>query len=226
MIFLEQNIKGICAKFGLDFYAFLSDFGIDNVSELLLVDLESIAEEYEYDLQALLFKPLFLIPEISEKLKNIKLLILDVDGVMTDAGMYYTENGDQIKKFNAKDGMGIMHIKEKGIKVGIISSGFYGETIKKRAEILGIELCHVGRESKLDILNSWLKDLDIKLEEVAMIGDDVNDLVLMNEIGFSACPKDAIKEIKFKVDLVLQLKGGEGCIREFVDNFFIPSIQN
>jgi YrbI family 3-deoxy-D-manno-octulosonate 8-phosphate phosphatase len=225
MIFLEQNIKGICSKFGLDFYAFLSDFGIDSVSELAIVDLESISEEYEYDLQTLLFKPLFLIPEIADKLKKIKLLILDVDGVMTDAGMYYTENGDQIKKFNAKDGMGIMHIKEKGIKVGIISSGFYGETIKKRAEILGIELCHVGRESKLEILNKWLIDLDIKLEEVAMIGDDINDLVLMHEIGFSACPKDAIKEVKFKVDLILQLKGGEGCIREFVDCFFIPSIE-
>jgi 3-deoxy-D-manno-octulosonate 8-phosphate phosphatase (KDO 8-P phosphatase) len=221
MIFLEQNIKGLCAKNGLDFYSFLADFNVDNVSELALLEIETIAEEFETDIQSLLFSPLFEIPAIKEKLNSIKFLILDVDGVMTDAGMYYTENGDQMKKFNAKDGMGIMHLQEKGIRVGIISSGFYGETIKKRASILGIELCHVGREAKLDILKNWCDTLKINLNEVAMIGDDLNDLALMQEIGFSACPSDAHRTIKSYVDLILTKKGGEGCVREFIDNYFI-----
>ncbi|MES2588187.1 MAG: HAD-IIIA family hydrolase [Bacteroidota bacterium] len=221
MIFLEQNIKGLCAKHGIDFYAFMQDFDVDSVSELSIIDLESIGEEYEIDLQALIFSPLFEITYISEKLSKIKLLILDVDGVMTDGGMFYTENGDQMKKFNAKDGMGIMHLMKSGVKIGVISSGFYGETIRKRAQILGIELCHVGREPKMDILNSWCENLGITLQEVAMIGDDVNDLEVMKNIAFSACPSDAVKEIKSHVDLILTKKGGEGCVRELIDNYFL-----
>jgi 3-deoxy-D-manno-octulosonate 8-phosphate phosphatase (KDO 8-P phosphatase) len=220
MIHLEQNIKGLCSKHGIDFYEFLSDFNVENVSELPLVEIETIAEEYEIDLQALIFSPIFDILLISSKLKNIKLLILDVDGVMTDAGMYYTENGDQMKKFNAKDGMGIMNLKKSGIQIGIISSGFYGESIKKRAEILGIELCHVGRDEKLDILNSWCQKLNISLSEVAMIGDDLNDLAVMKQIGFSCCPSDAHRIIKSHVDLILTKKGGSGCVRELIDNYF------
>jgi YrbI family 3-deoxy-D-manno-octulosonate 8-phosphate phosphatase len=220
MIYLEQNIKGLCSKHGIDYYAFLSDFEVESVSELPLVEIETIAEEYELDIQALLFSPIFDLPLITNKLKAIKLLILDVDGVMTDGGMYYTENGDQMKKFNAKDGMGIMNLKNSGTKIGIISSGFYGEIVKKRAEILGIELCHVGREKKIDILNSWCKNLSITLNQVAMIGDDLNDLEVMEKIGFSACPSDAHRLIKSQVDLILTKKGGEGCVRELIDNYF------
>lgn len=218
-MFLEQNIKGFCAKFGIDFLGLLQDFNVDSVYELSIVDLESITEEYSVDLQALLFSPLFEHEHLSQKLKNIRLLILDVDGVMTDGGMIYTENGDQLKKFNAKDGMAIMNLQQKGIRVGIISSGFYGETIKKRAEILNIEHCYVGRDEKLDILSTWCKELAIGFEQVAMIGDDVNDLKVMSEIGFSACPSDAVQEVKRTVDLILTRKGGDACIREFVDNY-------
>ena len=221
MIFLEQNIKGLCAKHGIDFNGFMSDFDVDSVTELSIIDLESICDEYEIDLHVLLFSPIFDIPHISSQLKNIKLLILDVDGVMTDGGMFYTENGDQMKKFNAKDGMGIMNLMKKGVKVGIISSGFYGEMIKKRAEILGIELCHVGREQKMEILSSWCENLGFSLNEVAMIGDDTNDLAVMKAIGFSACPSDAVKEIKMQVNLILTKKGGEGCVRELTEYLMI-----
>lgn len=220
MIFLEQNIKGLCQKNGIDFYSFLSDFDVEHVSELSIIDLEAITEEYEIDLQALLFCSIFENGYFSEKLKAIKLLILDVDGVMTDGGMYYSENGDQYKKFNAKDGMGIMNLIKSGINVGIISSGFYGDSIKKRAEILGIDLCYVGRESKIEILKKWCSELKISFEEVAMIGDDLNDLSVMNEISFSACPRDANYKVKTKVDLILNKKGGEGCVRELIDNYF------
>ena len=218
-MFLEQNIKGFCAKFGVDFLTLMQDFGAESVYELSVVDLESIAEEYDVDLQVLLFSPLFEKEHLSEKLKNIRFLILDVDGVMTDGGMIYTENGDQMKKFNAKDGMAIMNLQQKGIRVGIISSGFYGASIKKRAEVLKIEHCYVGREEKLDILAVWCKELNIGMKQVAMIGDDVNDLKVMAEIGFSACPSDAVQEVKREVDLILTRKGGNACIREFVDNY-------
>lgn len=220
MMNLEQNIKGLCAKFGLNFDDLLNDFQVDSVYELSIVDLETIAEEYELDLQALLFSPLYDNDFISKKLSSIKLLILDVDGVMTDGGMYYTENGDQFKKFNAKDGMAIMHLRKKGFPVGIISSGFSGEAIRKRAEILNIDLCYIGRDPKLGVLQTWCSDLGISLKEVAIIGDDINDLEVMQQVGFSACPADAVVEIKKQVDLILTQKGGKACIREFVDNYF------
>lgn len=221
MMFLEQNIKGLCTKHGIDFHSFLQDFGLDSVFEFTLNDLESIAEEYSVDLQALLFSPLYNVAHLQPKLKQLKLLILDVDGVMTDGGMYYAESGDQFKKFNTKDGMGIIELREKGVHVGIISSGFYGEAIKKRAEILGIQHCYVGREPKMDILQNWCKELEIKLSEVGIIGDDVNDLKVMQHIGFSACPADAVPEVKAQVDLILTKKGGEGCVREFISNYYL-----
>lgn len=222
MIYLDQNIRGLCSKFGLDFQSFLEDFQVDSVSEIPLVELEALTEEYEVDLQALLFKPLFKNEMLADKLAKIKLLILDVDGVMTDGGMYYTENGDQFKKFNTKDGMGIMHlIKEGSIHVGIISSGFKGEVVKQRAEMLGITRCYVGRDSKISVLESWCEELQFELEEVAIVGDDINDLTVIRKVGFSAAPKDAVEVVKKEVDLILSKKGGEGCVREFIDNYLL-----
>ena len=221
MICLEQNIKGLCIKYGIDYNSFLKDFDLESVFEFTLTDLESIAEEYELDLQALLFKPLFSHDHLVEQIRKIKLMILDVDGVMTDGGMYYTESGDQFKKFNTKDGMGIFQLRDAGVEVGIISSGFAGEAIKKRAEILGLKYCYIGREPKLDILNSWLKEMNIGLNEVGIIGDDVNDLGVMDVVGFSACPADAVQEVKSQVDLILHKKGGAGCIREFITNHYL-----
>ncbi|MCE3296548.1 MAG: 3-deoxy-D-manno-octulosonate 8-phosphate phosphatase, YrbI family [Crocinitomicaceae bacterium] len=220
MMFLEQNIKGLCAKYGVDFLEMMEDFGVESVFELSVIDLESISEEYKMDFHALLFSPLFENQYLKEKLGKIKLLILDIDGVMTDGGMYYTENGDEIKKFNAKDGMAIRHLTVNKFPVGILSSGFSGGAIRKRAQILEISRCYVGREAKLTILQQWCDELEITLSQVAMIGDDINDLPVMEHIGFSACPSDAVDKVKKQCDLVLTKKGGEGCVREFIDNYF------
>jgi YrbI family 3-deoxy-D-manno-octulosonate 8-phosphate phosphatase len=160
---------------------------------------------------------------ISEKVNKIKLLILDVDGVMTDGGMIFSENGDQQKKFNTKDGMGIIEtIKSGAVDIGIISSGFTGGLVHKRAEMLGIKRCYVGRDSKLAVLESWIEEMGYTLDQVAIIGDDVNDLTVMRKVGFSACPSDAVELVKKQVDVILSLKGGQGCIREFIDNYLLP----
>ncbi len=224
MVFLEQNIRGLCTKFGLDYELFLTDFQVDSITEIPLVELEAICEEYELDLEALLFKPLYKSEYHIEKLTPIKLLILDVDGVMTDGGMYFTENDDQLKKFNTKDGMGILELtKNKIVEVGIISSAFKGNAVRNRAEMLGIKRCYVGRDPKMDVLQSWLDELGISMEEVAIIGDDVNDLPIMMKAGFSACPSDAVQVVKQHVNLILSTKGGQGCIREFIDNYLLPN---
>lgn len=150
--------------------------------------------------------------------ENISTLILDVDGVMTDGGMYYTESGDQFKRFDTKDGMAIRSLISQNYRVGLISSGFKSEIITKRAEVLGIQLVYVGRESKLEILTSWAKTHQFALENVAYIGDDVNDLEVMAAVGFAACPADATHKVKSKAHVILTQKGGQGCIREFIEN--------
>lgn len=220
-MYLEQNIKGLCARNGIEFDEFLSDLDAENVSELTVFDLEAISEEYEVDLLSLLFKPMFRSDLFAKKLEKIKLLVLDVDGVMTDAGMYYTENGDQIKKYNAKDGMAIQHLVKSGFHLAIISSGYKAEMVKARAELLGIQFCYVGREPKLDILQKHCEELGLKLENVAIIGDDINDLEVFRKVGFTACPSDAVLVIKSHSDVILSKKGGEGCVREFVDAYLL-----
>ena len=218
---LEQNLKGLCVKFGIEFDEFLNDLDVENVHELTVYDLEAVCEEYEVDLLSLLFKPMFRPELFKDKLNKIKLLILDVDGVMTDGGMYVSENGDQMKRYNTQDGMGIMHVTKAGFQVGIISSGFTNNMVQKRAELLGIQNCYVGRDSKLEILKDWCQKLNFNLDEVAIIGDDINDLEVMKNIGLAVCPANAVNSVKTQCHIILSKKGGDGCVREFIDNYLL-----
>ena len=221
---LEQNIKGLCAKFGIDFSDFKKDLEVDNVHELTVYDLEAIVEEYQVDLLSLLFKPMFQPEMWKTKLEKIKLLVLDVDGVMTDGGMYFTESGDQFKKYNTKDGMGIQHLVKNNFQLAIISSGYKSEMVKARAELLGIQFCYVGRENKMNVLLQHCQLLGIELKNVAIVGDDINDLEIIKNCGFSACPSDAVNVVKSHVDVVLSKKGGEGCVREFIDTYLLTIV--
>ena len=132
---------------------------------------------------------------------KIKMLILDVDGTMTDNGIYIDENGVESKRYNAKDGVGIYELIKNNIKIGIISHSEKGDGIKSRASYLGIKYCYVGNEP-----------------------DDINDLSIINIVGFSACPSDASNRVKDKVSLILKSKGGYGCVREFSDLYLSQNI--
>lgn len=220
---LETNLRGLCDQFGLDYHAFLQDMNVDEPNELTIYDLMVVAEEYELDLYSLLFKPMFRPNVWKSKLENIKLLILDVDGVLTDGGMYASESGDQMKKYNTKDGMAILHLTKCNFQVGIISSGFKGEAVKARADLLGIQHFYLGRENKMDILRGFCQNLEIDLKNVAIIGDDINDLEIIKNVGFSACPADAVQIVKSNVDVILNKKGGEGCVREFIDHILLQT---
>ena len=153
--------------------------------------------------------------------KNIKFLIIDVDGTMTDSGIYVTEDGSQFKKFNAKDGLGIKMCVQAGIEVGIISHSATSGMILQRAKHLGIKHCYVGQEKKTDVLNRWIQELNIPKENMAFIGDDLNDLDMIQAVGYTACPSDAVAKIQQEVDTVLSKKGGEGCVREFIDRYLL-----
>jgi 3-deoxy-D-manno-octulosonate 8-phosphate phosphatase (KDO 8-P phosphatase) len=217
---LELNIKGLCKTNGIEFDDFLADLDVDNVHELSVYDLEAICEEYEIDLQALLFKPLFSQASLDKKIKSLKMLILDVDGVLTDGGMYVSENGDQMKRYHTHDGLALLELsKQKKIELGIISSGFTEHMVQDRAALLGIERVYVGRDSKLSILENWCKEMNISLQEVAFIGDDRNDTEVMKAVGLAVCPASAVASIKSISDIVLSRNGGAACVREFIDNY-------
>ncbi len=152
---------------------------------------------------------------------NIKFLVLDVDGVLTDGGMYYTESGDQFKKFNTKDGMAIKVVRQKGMDVAFLSSGSTDHIIQNRAKTLGVERVYVGPKLKIDVLNDWCRELGITTENVAYVGDDINDLDVLEAVGFSGCPADAVEAVKLKANVVLLRKGGDACVREFVDEHLL-----
>jgi 3-deoxy-D-manno-octulosonate 8-phosphate phosphatase (KDO 8-P phosphatase) len=156
-----------------------------------------------------------------QKASLIRLLVLDVDGTLTDGGVYIDANGVQSKKFNIKDGMGITQLREKGLHVGIISHSRSKSILDERARMLGLELLYSGKEPKLQVMQRWLKELSLSLEQVAFIGDDINDLDVIHKVGFSACPHDAHYTVVKEVDVVLQRNGGEGCVREFIDRFLL-----
>ncbi len=180
-------------------------------------ELIRIADYFNVSIDDLIRRPLKEFHQIRQK--DIKLLLLDVDGTMTDGGMYFTENGDQIKKYNTKDGMAIKGLTKAGFQVGIISHGYKTKVVKDRADLLGIQHLYVGRENKVTVLEGWLKSLSLTIDQVAFIGDDINDEEIMKAVGLSACPNDAIKSIKSCADVILEKKGGEGCVREFIDTY-------
>ena len=183
-----------------------------------VTDLINLGKIFQISLDSLLNED---ISKAYDCLKNkkIKFLIVDVDGVMTDGGIYFAESGDELRKFNARDGIALTELQNIGIKAGLLSSGIRQNTVLNRAKSLKIDHVYVGRESKKDIMIRWCNELNITPQNVAYIGDDLNDLDIIAEVGLSACPSDAIKEVKQKVNLILTQPGGNGCVREFIDNF-------
>ncbi|MCW8849173.1 MAG: HAD hydrolase family protein, partial [Melioribacteraceae bacterium] len=154
--------------------------------------------------------------ELISKLGKIQIVITDVDGVLTDGGLYYTSDGLLMKKFNVKDGMGMKLLRDSGIKNAIITTDT-SELIKIRGERLKVDYLYLGVWDKENKLLEICSSENISPDNVAFIGDDVNDIGIIKAAGFSACPKDAVPQIKDIVDLVLPTKGGKGVFREFAD---------
>jgi len=221
MSIYNQNIQHLIYQKGISISEFSNDI---NIAKLLIMEptpneLIKIANYFNLSIDDLLKRNINT-KNLAEGL-DIKLLILDVDGTMTDGGMYFTENGDQFKKYNTKDGMAIKNITKKGIHVGIISHGHKTKVVKDRADLLGIQNVYVGRDDKTTVLKGWCKEMNIELNQVAYIGDDINDTKVMQEVGISACPADSVKIIKNIADVILERKGGDACVREFIDDYIL-----
>ncbi|NHA04755.1 HAD hydrolase family protein [Mucilaginibacter sp. HC2] len=154
---------------------------------------------------------------LKQKAAGIKLLITDCDGVLTDAGVYYGSNGEDLKKFNMRDGMGVERLrKHAGVQTSIIT-GELSPSIAQRAEKLQITELHLGIKDKVVVFKDICNRLNLQPEQVAYIGDDYNDLEVMRLAGLTACPADALPQIKNQVDIICTLNGGEGCFREFAE---------
>ena len=149
--------------------------------------------------------------------KNIKIVFSDVDGVLTDGGMYYSENGDEIKKFSVYDGMAFRLLQEKGLKVGIITTEDR-DLNRRRAKKLNLDYDYHGAEDKLKIISDLCAKDNIKLSEIAYIGDDINCLQLLSNVGVAACPTNAVEKIKRIPNIIhLSKRGGTGVFREFAE---------
>ena len=148
---------------------------------------------------------------------KIKIFLSDVDGVLTDAGMYYTEKGDEIKKFSTYDGMAFKILQKRGVKVGIITTEDR-QLNRNRAQKLSLDFDFHGADDKLKIIKELCKKQNINLNQVAYIGDDVNCFELLSNVGFPACPKNAVEKIKSIPNIIqISQNGGSGAVREFVE---------
>ena len=170
--------------------------------------LEKLMRKYKSEFQVKKDKP------------SIKLFITDIDGTLTDGGMYYSENGDELKKFNTRDGMGLQMLREACIKTAIITSEDR-QLNRRRAEKLKVDYLRQGKVSggKVAVAEEICKEMGITMQEVAYIGDDVNCVELLSAVGIAACPADACEKVKNIPGItVMTKKGGEGCVRELCEH--------
>lgn len=193
----------LCGKIGLYEMAEYKSYEIDEPDDWVI--LENLMKRH--------------VLKYLHPLKSIKLFLTDVDGVLTDSGMYYSESGDELKKFNTRDGMGLQMLQNAGIKTGIITSEIT-QLVEKRAKKLKVDFVYQGKREggKLEAAIEICQKMGITLEETAYIGDDTNCIELLSAVGWAACPRDAVEKIKLIHGIyILNKNGGEGCVREFVD---------
>jgi 3-deoxy-D-manno-octulosonate 8-phosphate phosphatase (KDO 8-P phosphatase) len=148
--------------------------------------------------------------------KNIKILLTDVDGVLTDGGMYYTSSGDHMKKFHARDGMGVTLLRKKGIPTIIVTKE-KTTIVRKWAKKMNIAQILDGIIDKELVLEKICQKYQVNSDEVGYIGDDINDIGLLKKVGFSATPSDSIIKVQKIVDYICKEKGGKGAFREVAD---------
>ena len=153
---------------------------------------------------------------MKNKIKNIKLVATDIDGVWTDAKMHYTENGDFMKSFSTYDGMAVQILRENNIETVIITSE-KSEIVLQRAKKLKISNVTIGEKNKLERIKKICLEKEIDLSQVAYIGDDLNDVDVLKRVGFSALTNNSPIKDHIKVDYITKRNGGDGAFREFVD---------
>lgn len=153
---------------------------------------------------------------LRRRLRRIRLLVLDVDGVLTDGGLWFDAEGRLSKRFDVRDGLGIRLLQQAGLEIALLSGGQGGAT-EVRARQLGIQHCLVGIKDKPDALGHLQQQLGVEAEETAFVGDDLNDLAVRPVVGLLLAPSDACRPVRRGADAVMQRKGGHGAVRELAE---------
>ncbi|MGN1151805.1 MAG: KdsC family phosphatase [Lachnospiraceae bacterium] len=151
------------------------------------------------------------------KWDKIKYLIIDVDGTMTDAGIYYDENGNELKKFCTKDAAGFFAAKKTGIRVMVLTGRECAATTRRMTE-MKVDYLVQNCKDKMTYLTQFMKDNGISRDEMGYLGDDLNDLPPMNLCGFVGCPADACLEVRERADYISNVKGGYGAVRDIIEH--------
>lgn len=154
--------------------------------------------------------------ELRSRARSIRLLLLDVDGVLSDGRLYFSNAGEEMKSFHTLDGQGIKSLRKSGVEVGIIT-GRSSELVARRARDLGIHLLIQGREDKFSALTEMLENFACALEQIAFVGDDYPDLTVMTKIGLALCVPNAHQELLMRAHFVTERPGGMGAVREVCD---------
>lgn len=209
--------KGLIENINFNLKKFIKK-SIKKKKNISIKKIFAISDHTGLSIRSLVFKN---ISKYYEPNNKIKFIVSDIDGVLTNGGMYFTAKGDEIKRYNSKDGLGIQKLKSAGKKIGFLSSGLTNKIVEHRAKMLNVDYVYVGPEKKLTVLENWCKQMNISLKNVAYIGDDLNDLEVITKVGLSACPANSVALVKERANIVLKNNGGEGCFREFVDNWIL-----
>lgn len=154
-----------------------------------------------------------------------KLILTDIDGVWTDGGMYYDNTDIELKKFNTYDSAGVLFAHHLGIPVGILT-GEDTDIVRRRAEKLKIDYLHLGCKNKYSAAMQICAELNVSLDDIAYIGDDINDMELLKEVGWAGVPSSAPEYIQRLANVKLKRRGGEGVFREFVEDIFGEEVIN
>ena len=160
-------------------------------------------------------------PAVCAPGQQIRMVLTDMDGVLTDGGLYYGADGNEMKKFNTLDGKAFELLRERGIRTGIITAE-RNRLIAARAQKVGSDYLYEATTDKLGVVMNLCREEDIPLAEVVYLGDDVNDLPLLRAVGVAACPRTAVDAVRGAVHYVCERGGGEGCVREVVDRIVLP----
>lgn len=158
------------------------------------------------------------------EIPNIRMFLTDCDGCLTDGGMYYSENGDELKKFSTLDGMGFRLLRERGIITGIIT-GEDRELNRKRAEKLKVDILRMAVDDKVAVIQELSKEYDIPLENIAYVGDDINDFGAIKMVGWGCCVANATAGVKQAAKYISHTRGGSGAVREIIDHILYSNVQ-
>ncbi len=154
--------------------------------------------------------------ELRNKVSKIKMVVFDVDGVMTDGGIIYDDNGMEYKIFNAKDGQGIVLLTKAGIITAVITAR-ESEAVRHRFENLGMTKLYMNQKNKIIAMKELLNEYNLDFSQVAYMGDDLPDICVLKEVGLACCPCDAVREVKNICDFISEKRGGRGAVRELTD---------